>query len=60
MKNISRLIGRHQKLMIVLCAIMAMVYFGYGVLSIILSHISIGDSDIVTPNFDTISSYFKL
>jgi hypothetical protein len=60
MKNIFQLIEKYQKLIIVLITMISIVYFGYGIFSIILNHISVSDADIVTPNFDTISSYFKL
>jgi hypothetical protein len=60
MKNISQFIGKRQRLLIVLITIISILYFAYGVWSIVLEHMSVGDTDIQIPNFDTISSYFKL
>jgi hypothetical protein len=60
MKNISQIIERYHKFIIVSVSIIAVGYFGYQIFAIILNHISVGDTDIVAPSFDTISSYFKL
>ena len=60
MKNISEFIEKNQKLIIFLVAIMAVVYFGYEIYTIIINHASVEATDIAIPSFDTISSYFKL
>jgi hypothetical protein len=60
MKNISKFIEKHQKSMIFLVAIIAMVYFGYAIYTIIINHVSVGDTNTSIPTFDNISSYFKL
>lgn len=60
MKNISEFIEKHQKLIIWLVTIIAIVYFGYEIFVIIIKHLSVGNTSTVTPTFDTISSYFKL
>jgi hypothetical protein len=60
MKNISKFIEKHQKLMIFLFAIIAIIYFGYAIYTIIINHVSVGDTNTAIPSFDTISSYFTL
>lgn len=58
MKNIIEFIKKHQNLVIGLFSIGIIIYFGYGILNIIINNMSSDGG--TSSSFDAISKYFKL